>query len=191
MNKNFVIAAILIAFMTVVIYSFPMSQTSKDSSQLAFHSAVCIYKNNELIGPCTHNAMMNIGLNFTRDRLFGTSGGGAGNVNVIVLGNGTQGDAVATATTLSGQINDCGLVPTVSSNTQVVTGSIANASTTVLWTSTCNGVIVNQTALYNQSAPGTSCAITNCTMFAVKNFSSSVTLQSSDQLNVTWYVWAV
>jgi hypothetical protein len=191
MNKKFVIATILIAFMAVAIYSSTMLQASEGSSNIAIHSSVCIYKNNELIGSCTHNTMMNAGLNWTRD-LIGNAAT-SGSAKYIILGNGT-GDTAATLTTLNGQINDCGLGPTQATTgpTYAVVGSsIGNFSTTALWTSTCNNEIVNVTALYNISAPGASCGATNCTMFASKNFTSSVTLQISDQLNVTWYVWVV
>ena len=185
MNKKFVIATILIAFMAVAIYSSTMLQASEDSSNIAIHSSVCIYKNNELIGSCTHNAMMNAGLNWTRD-LIGNAGT-SGSVKNIALGNTTTAETI-TLTSIPGQINDCSLAPAASTYA-VVGSSIGNFSVTYEWTSSCNNEVVNTTALYNISAPGSSCTSTNCTMFAGKNFASSVTLQSGDKLNVTWYVW--
>jgi len=184
MNKNYIIAAILIAFLSVTIYSFPV-KTSEDNSKIAFHSAVCIYKNDELIGPCTHNTMMNAGLNWTRELIGNAATSGA--IKNIVLGNTTTAES-ATATTLAGQINDCGLEPSTGTYT-VITTSTGNFSTSKVWTSSCDSEIVNTTALYNISAPGASCTATNCTMFAGKNFAAPVTLQIGDQLNVTWYVW--
>jgi hypothetical protein len=184
MNKNFVIAAILIAFLSVTIYSFPMN-TIEDNSQLAFHSSVCVYKNSELIGPCSHNTMMNTGLNWTIATISQVAVA-SGNMSIIALGNLTSAET-ATLTfinnTASNQaIADCGMAPAAGTVAWVGTGNI---SITKEWTdASCNNLVVNTTALYNQTANGTA-----LTMFAGKNFASSVTLQNGDKLNVTWYVW--
>jgi hypothetical protein len=189
MDKSFIVGTTLVGLVTVAIIAGSVVQTTAPVNTMAWTSAVCVYKNGELIGPCEHNLVTNIGLNWTRDKISGFSPT-TGSAVVLVLGNGTQGDAAPTATTLSGQINDCALTPNVSAYNGTLTGSIANFSVTQLWTSSCSNVYVNATALYNNSAPGTSCAITNCTMFAVKNFTSGVNLSAGDQLNVTWFVWA-
>lgn len=177
MNKNFVILALLVALVSVTIYSFPAIQTSGDSSQLDVDSSVCIYVNNKPVGECSHNTMTNSGLNWTRDLIGNAAVGGA--MNVIGVGNGTTAESAA-LTDLNNRIADCGLA--MAAGTYSTTGlGVGNWSITKLFTSTCAGIIVNTTALYNSTAPGT--------MFSGKNFSSSVTLQSGDQLNVTWYVW--
>ncbi|MFH1229436.1 MAG: hypothetical protein V1678_03365 [Candidatus Aenigmatarchaeota archaeon] len=188
MDKNFVIGTAMVVVMTAAILSATEVATTPGDSSISamYHTAVCVYKNGELTGPCESNNVTNAGLNWTRDVLGNAAG--VGKVQYIALGNTTNGELI-TLTSLPGQINDCGLAINAQAPTYaVVTGSNGNWSTTNLWTSTCNSEIVNTTALYNISAPGTSCTATNCTMFAGKNF-TSVTLQSGDQLNITWYVW--
>jgi hypothetical protein len=178
MNKNFVIIALLIALVSVTIYSFPAIQTTKNFSQLGLHSTVCIYKNNELTAPCTHNTMMNSGLNWTRD-LIGNAAA-SGTINYIAVGNTTTAET-ATSTTLPGEITDCSLGRATGTYT-VQTVSQGNWSISKVFTSNCaNAEVVNTTGLFNASSSGT--------MFAGKNFAASVTLQNGDQLNVTWYVW--
>jgi hypothetical protein len=137
------------------------------------------------------NNITNVGLQWVRDKIaFGTNASGV--ATTIVLGNGTNpGSAEDPAiTTLAGQQNSsscCGLIPTTATPQGVGNG---NYSVSNLWTVTgCAGgnIVINTTALYNQTSNGCTGA---CLMFAGKNFSSLVTLQNGDQLNVTWYVWA-
>lgn len=175
MNKNLVILALLIALISVAIYSFPITQTSKDSAQLGIHSSVCIYKNNELIAPCTHNTMTNAGLNWTRD-LIGAQAA-SGNMSIIAVGNGTTAESVES---LNSEITDCGLTRAVASYSvnQTASGSWFVSKE---FTSSCNNEVVNTTALFNATSGGT--------MFAGKNFDASVTLQNGDKLNVTWKIW--
>ena len=177
MNKNFAIVALLVALVAVTLYSFPLVTTRETAKKLSFNSVVCVYKNDEQVGECTHNTMMNTGLNWTRD-LIGNAGA-SGAVNVIGLANGTSAE-VATLTDLNARITDCGL-QLIAGTYTVQTVSQGNWSISKVFTSTCANEVVNTTGLYNSTAPGT--------MFAGKNFEASVTLQSSDQLNVTWYVW--
>jgi hypothetical protein len=191
MNKNFVIAALLVALVCVTVYStmqVNVPVTSLVPGTLGIYSSVCIYVNDEQIGDCTHNAMMDVGLNWTRD-LIGDAGT-SGSVKNIALGNTTTAETI-TLTSIPGQINGCVLAP--AAGTYAVVGSSkGNFSVTYEWTQNgCPGIVVNTTALYNISAPGSSCTSTNCTMFAGKNFDNSVTLQNGDKLNVTWYVWVV
>jgi len=176
MNKNFVIATLLVALMAVTVYSFPIKSESS-VPKLEFHSAVCIYKNNDLTAPCTHNAMMNAGLNWTRD-LIGNAGA-AGAMKYIAVGNGTNGE-VTTQTTLNAEIADTGLQR--AAGTYAVVG-LGNWSISHVFTAGAgaSSLIVNTTGLFNDTSGGT--------MFAGKNFANSVTLQAGDQLNVTWYVW--
>ena len=147
----------------------------------------------QYMGP---NNITNVGLNWTRDFL-AYSGKSSGQATTIVLGNGSTAED-PTITTLSNQFNAscCNLVMQAGTVTnQAATGGSQNScnySTTYQWTVTgCSGgnIIVNTTALYNNSAAGNSCG-SGCVMFAGKNFTSPVTLQNGDQLNITWYVWA-
>jgi hypothetical protein len=192
MNKNFVIAALLIALIAIAIYAGSLTINNKDTSHVSavYHTAVVTQLKHDGIwlAPVDqgHNTMMNIGLNWTIDKIFDTATA-SGNPTVIALGNLTSAET-ATLTNLNNTatniaIPDCGLDP--KTGTAVRLGSsTANASITYVWASTCNSEIVNTTALYNQTTNGTT-----LTMFAGKNFANSVTLQSGDQLNVTWFVW--
>jgi hypothetical protein len=140
-----------------------------------------------------HNMVTYMGLNWTIRKISGISAA-TGTANVLALGNSSNiaADAATTTflntTTENQAISSCGLAPVTASGvnlTDLSTATSSNYSVTWVWVSSCNNIIVNTTALYNNTANGTS-----TTMFAGKNFSSPVTLQSGDQLNVTWYVWA-
>ncbi|OGI11558.1 hypothetical protein A3K64_03575 [Candidatus Micrarchaeota archaeon RBG_16_36_9] len=180
MNKNFVIAILSITLMAALIYSFPGIQTSKDSSQLGVHSSVCIYKNNELIAPCSHNTMMNASLNATRDCLGKAAACSAAAYDYIAVGNSSTAENDDLAA-LPAEITDSGLAR-AQGTYGLIPQSIGNWSISKVFTSSgAVNLIVNTTALLNASSTGT--------MFAGKNFASSVTLQSGDQLNVTWYIW--
>jgi hypothetical protein len=176
MNKKYLMVGILLVFVLVAIYSFPVVvQTSEDNSKVSIHSSVCIYKNDELIGPCTHNTMMNAGLNWTRDAI--GNAGTAGSMKNIAVGNTTTAETEQAS--LAGEIAECGLERAAGTYSVVGTG---NWSISKLFTTTgCAGIIVNTTGLFNATSSGV--------MFAGKNFTNPVTLQIGDQLNVTWYVW--
>jgi hypothetical protein len=189
MDKNFVIGTAMVVVMAAAIMSTTQVATAPADGSLSalYHTAVCVYKNGVLQGPCEHNNVTNIGLNWTRDAL-GFSGI-AGKAAYIALGNTTSADTV-TLTTLGGQYPDCGLTingATTGPTAAVVGTSNGNWSVSALWTSTCNGIVVNNTALYNNSTAA-SCSTGGCVMFAGKSF-TPVTLQANDQLNITWYVW--
>jgi len=187
LNKNYIIEAILVAVAVVAIYSIVQVNvplTSAAVSGVDIGSSVCIYLNNQPIGPCTHNAMMTGGLNWVKTLIGNWSGGGSP-VKFIALGNTSTAESPAD-TTLAGQINDCGLAIAESAYASVGNG---NWSMTKQFTvAACPGgnIVVNTTALYNQT--GASCTGA-CMMFAGKNFSNPVTLMNGDQLNITWYIW--
>lgn len=188
LNKNYVIEAILVAVAVVAIYSIVQVNvplTSAAISDVDIGSSVCIYLNNQPIGPCTHNAMMTGGLNWVKTLIGNWSGGGSP-VKFITLGNTSTAEDTG-GTTLAGQINDCGLAIAEGAYASVGAG---NWSLTKQFTvAGCSGgnIVVNTTALYNQSSAPT-CA-SPCMMFAGKNFENPVTLMNGDQLNITWYIW--
>jgi hypothetical protein len=174
MNKKILLIPIvtIVAVFALSLFSQPQS------NKLHFNSVVCVYKNGVQVGECSHNTMMNSGLNWTRD-LIG-NGLGSGAVNVIAVGNGTSAE-VATQTTLNGEITDCSLGRATGSY-QVQTISQGNWSISKVFTSNCAASeVVNTTGLFNASSSGT--------MFSGKNFAASVTLANGDQLNVSWYLW--
>jgi hypothetical protein len=198
MNKNFVIialVALLIALVPAVIYSGTISTNINDKhshvSALYETDVVTQVKHNGVwLSPVDqgHNIIPNNGLNWTIAKIFGmTSPSGGGTITVIALGNNSNAEVATLSTinttTLNSPITDCTL--TATSVTPVWVGQ-ANVSLSKLWTSTC-ALVVNTTALYNDTVM--SGFGTTTIMFAGKNFTSSVTLASGDQLNVTWYVW--
>jgi hypothetical protein len=180
MNKKFVIAALLVVLVCVTVYStmqVNVPVTSLVPGTLGIYSSVCIYVNDEQIGDCTHNLMMNSGLNWTRDAI--GNAGTSSSMKYIAVGNTSTAETEQTS--LAGEVTGCGLDRAVGTYAVVGTG---NWSVTKEFTSSCNSLVVNTTSLFNTTYGGA-----GQTIFAGKNFSSSVTLQSSDKLNVTWYVW--
>lgn len=192
MNKDLIVGAFVAALTLSVMYSSIASTSSVSGSHVSalYETAVCVYKNGVQVGECSHNTIPNAGLNWTRDKLSGL--GGAGSANVIALGNASSAEnaAMLTINTTAGTnapIADCTLTPQTVTPI-ALTGSTGNYSLSYQWTSTCSNEVVNTTAIYN-STTGT--YGTSNLMFAGKNFSAPVTLQSGDQLNVTWYIWVV
>jgi hypothetical protein len=199
--KKEVLALLAISIVAIIGASFLIiySMTSKEKvNTLTYTSAVCIYTKpsgattwNLLGGECSHNNVTNAGLNWTIAKISGVKTTTASPATVIALGNYTSAET-STITLINNTANnqaipDCGLVPVnVTSPIDLSTATTANYSVSNVFTdSNCANLIVNTTALYNNTANGTSTL-----MFAGKNFSASVTLQNGDQLNVTWYVWA-
>lgn len=123
---------------------------------------------------CNHNVLTNNGKNMIIYQLF-QNASGSNNISSMVLGNGTQ-PAVGDATHPN-KIAECGLTEYATLDWQNATGN-GNVTANHQWTSTCDNILVNTTGLETAGN----------TYFAGNNF-TSVTLQTSDQLTVTWYVW--
>jgi len=126
---------------------------------------------------CNHNQFPNSGRNMTRDYL--NTGTGLLNITVIAAGNVTTSQTV-TENWLNGEYANCGFIKAAGTITALGSGNWSIAKT---FTSTCADVVVNGTALMNGTNVG------NYT-FAMGNFTSA-TLQSADQLTVTWFVWVL
>lgn len=131
---------------------------------------------------CSRNTLINKGKNHTTSQLASTPSAASATdiIDTIQLANTTPPHAEESS--LTGVISDCGLAEYASlswieqkNNTGYSNGNI---STNYEWTSTCNSVVVNTTAL-----------ITNGNVYFAGNTFTDVTLQINDQLNVTWYVW--
>jgi len=121
-----------------------------------------------------HNVLTNSGKEFIEQEL-GDSGSATTEVaNVIALGNGSA--PTATSTSLDSEITGCGLAKATGTYTD---DGIGQWNITKQFTSTCNNELVNTTALYTSASS---------TMFAGDAFSSGVTLQSGDQITVTWNI---
>jgi hypothetical protein len=129
---------------------------------------------------CNHNQFPMSGRNMTRDYL--GAGASLSAINVVAAGNVTTSQA-ATENWLNGEYAACGLTKAAGTGPTGVSGADANGnwSITKTFTSTCDSVVVNGTALMNGTGAG------NYT-FAMANFTSA-TLQTNDQINITWFVW--
>ncbi len=147
---------------------------SSSGQEVEYSSMVCVYLNgNEVF--CKPNTLTALGKNMTRDRL--TGGAGAA-VDYIGVGNSTGVNS--TSPSLEGEISDCGLDR--AQDTSVLNIDNGNWSYNYKFTSTCSGLIVNTTGIFNHTSA-------NDGFLAGATFSSSVTLQTNDELNVTWYVF--
>jgi len=141
----------------------------------------------------TDNAIVNDGRNCVAMLLFGPNSGcragsasGLGKYTVIGVGNGTTLSGSTSQLLLNGGINDNGIVRTVGT-LDTFTNSTANnapAVQRIKTTFTWNGAttnVVNQAGLFNSTTLGTSTST-----FALKNFPSSVSMNTGDQLTVNW-----
>lgn len=156
-------------------------ESSVYASSIGYHSMVCVYKNGEQVS-CKPNLFTSIGKNITRDALLYPRA--VSNATTISVGNNTSPQAQGD-TSLQGDYskssNICGLTNGTGTITpDALVGVSGNWSISKTFTSTCNSVTVNATGLYNSTVGGL--------LFAQANF-TSVTLQSADQINVTWYIW--
>lgn len=152
-----------------------------------YHSKVCVQKNGELVS-CGPNTLTDVGKNMIRDQLTGTN---TMNISWIALCNSTNVTAdgggngcvqpATSDTVLLGEYKSlCGLNRSQGTFARLNNGNFSYANT---FTATCNNLVTNVTSIFNSSTTGTATAY-----FAGNNF-TSVTLQTNDQLTVTWYVW--
>ena len=153
-----------------------------NESGLSYNSRVCVYKNEDLVD-CGPNLLVNTGNNTIMDLLTGST---TTEVKYIVLCNATNATAgscdtpAAADTALDGQeFTLCGLARAAGTIAQRGTG---NFSYSKVFTATCNSLVTNVTGLFNSTVGA------GDVYFAGNTF-TSVTLQSADQLNVTWYIW--
>jgi hypothetical protein len=183
MNEKYIFGLVVVAttiFATISMVSNLLVSAGGDTStSLTYHTAVCIYKNGELIGPCRHNLVSDGGKDFLKECL-GTGACGAPTAFTnMTLANCTVSQAPGQTELCGGQDwTSCGMGPDDPTDGPTYSSAGTGAwNVSATWTSTCDNVIVNATALYN-----------NTLMFAQNNF-TTVTLMSSDQINVTWGIW--
>lgn len=124
---------------------------------------------------CYHNTITTVGKNHIEYQL-GTGMGSAA-FDYLAIGNGSA--VAAASTSLNGEKDECGL--TRQQGTYVSDAVAGNWSIQYQWTSTCDSKLVNTTALFNATSAGT--------MLAGGTFSSAVTLNTGDKLNVTYHTW--
>ena len=177
MEKIYVLGLVLLVVAFLAGTVVPGVQMAGQAQGILYHSEVCVYKNNELVD-CGSNVLYNTGKNLTRMYL-GDSGGTGDEIDRIALCNATTsacGTPVAAKSEAYTAIAACGL--------SEQSGAFANKTTDGNWTisyvftSTCDNVLTNSTRLRNTAGED----------FAGNSF-SLVTLQTNDQINVTWTIW--
>ncbi len=160
--------------------------TNPSEEGLKYNSKVCIEKNGELI-QCSPNTLTNVGKNLIQDYLTGSQ---TTEVKYIALCNttNTSGDGGGNTcaqpavgdTVLAGEYHDCGLSRAAGTLSDQGTGNFSYAKA---FTATCNSLETNVTSIFNSSTVGAAASY-----FAGNNF-TIVTLETDDQLTVTWYIW--
>ena len=181
MNENYIFGLVVVAttiFATISMTSNLLTASGGTSStSLTYHTSVCIYKNDELIGPCSHNLVTDVGKEHLEQCLgAGACGAPTAFLNMS-LANCTNGVQASDTTLCNGQdYTACDLGPATGTYVSAGTGAW---NVTYEWTanSGCSDLAVNATGLYN-----------NTHLFAENNF-TEVTLQGSDRINVTWGIW--
>lgn len=141
-----------------------------------------------------------LGRNATRDFLFH---GATGTFNVISVGVANQ--SVNASERCIGNLtgSNSGCMDFGANGLQPATGTVSdvygspfdfgNVSISKTFTCTaCSSTTINATGLYNDTtftaAQGNNSNVGNLHMFAEANFTAA-TLQTNDQINVTWYIW--
>ncbi|EGG41596.1 Hypothetical protein Nlim_1607 [Candidatus Nitrosarchaeum limnium SFB1] len=141
----------------------------------------------------TDNAIVNDGRNCVAMLLFGPNSGcrastasGLGKYTVIGVGNGSALSGSTSQLILNGGINDNGIVRTTgtldtfTNATNNSDPAVQRIKATFTWSGATTNV-VTQAGLFNDTA-----LATTTSTFAVKNFPSSVSMNTGDQLTVNW-----
>jgi len=148
------------------------------NSPIQYNAIVCkklLSPSGELIQDlgCDKNVITNDGLDHIKYLL--GQGVSSGAVDYIALGNGTA--PTQSSTDLNSEITNCGLSRAQGT---FVNNGVGNWSIFKTFTSTCNNVPVNTTALFNATTGGI--------IFAGDNF-TTVNMQNGYQLQIYWTIW--
>ncbi len=182
------VAVVLVAVLWFGLSGSQVPATVEEGKAVAigYNSAVCkevtrADGSKEDLG-CKHNLFTSMGKDMVRDLLGIYSSLAA--VNVISLGNATGADQGAANVSLGQEYGAnppaaCGLGRAAGSFSNVTT-SAGNWSVSKVFTATCNALNVSATGLYN--------ATSGNFLFAETTFTPA-TLQTNDQINITWYIW--
>jgi hypothetical protein len=175
MEKIYVLGIALLLVAIFAVAALPGIQMSAQDQGLQYHSSVCIYKNNELVD-CSSNLLYDSGKDLIKTALGDTGSGDP--VQNITLCNATAGCGVPVAGggETYNEYTSCGLTAGNGAYNSIGTG---NWSISKVFTASCDNLQTNVTRLKNANG------VTN---FAGNNF-TMVTLQTNDQINVTWTIW--
>jgi len=171
---SLVIISLLVVGFAVGLNLSPTPVSTDSSGTINYGSVVCVYKNGILVSPCTHNLLVNKGKDLVALAVNGT----AATITQIAVGNNTATQLV-TDTSLATQGTEwaeCGLAK--ATGTYVYRG-VGAWNVTKAFTSSCDNIGVNATALQNTA---------DSVLFAETTFTST-TLQTNDILNVTWGIY--
>jgi len=151
----------------------------------------------------SHNVYTNLGKNATRDYLFHSGANLVNAFNVISVGqiNVSQTATDRCLANNTGAGSYCqdwygnGLTSIAGTVADVVSGGgidFGNVSISKTFTCTlCVSTVINATGLYNKTFAADALgnpAATDLMLFAEANFTAA-TLQTNDQINVTWFIW--
>jgi len=141
----------------------------------------------------TDNAIVNDGRNCTAMLLFGANSGcrsddadGLGKYTVIGVGNGTALSGSTSQTDTNDEVNDNGIVRITGTLGAFLNSSnpgdpaVQRITAQFTWLGGTTNTI-NQAGLFNDTTAGSTSST-----FALKNFPSSVAMNTNDQLTVNW-----
>ena len=179
-------SAILAVALIVFAQSAALQSSLPSNLWFGVYGYKCVWVNDKLID-CSPNLITRAGRNMTRDMLSYVNGSGAGGPAAI---NGTSSislsnDGTATSDERSvcpSEINAAGLTRAAATIYQVGNYSVAasNISVTYKFTATATQA-VQKTCLSNSTA------VSGAVLIAEDTF-TSVTLNSGDTINITWYI---
>ena len=192
-----VIAILGFALGMQVVPSFTAtSVVSNDEGIIKYWSNVCTTKidgktgETTLLG-CSHNLFTSGGQNQTRDALSGAFARtdwarfiGVSNDTPICGAAACTKTSGANSTNLTWEVGDCGLSRAAATYSTNLTAGVWFLEKVFTVNSSCSSTIaVNATGLFNVTTIGTA----GITYFAGNNFTTA-SLQTNDQLNVTWSI---
>jgi hypothetical protein len=179
MNEKYIFGLVVVATTIFASISIVSSLPVADSGvSLTYNTEVCIYKNDELI-QCSHNLVTDDGKDYLKECL--GAGGCSGPAFVtLAIANCTNGVSAGQSSLCNGQAyTNCDLA--AAAGTYADTGTAGAWNVSYEWTAnpSCADLPVNATGMYNA---------TGGTLLAENTF-TSVVLQGSDRINVTWGIW--
>ena len=182
MRIELLVLGLIPVFLATVIYSNPANLVSgplPSTDVFSYVGVACTYLNNQLIG-CHRNAITPNGRDHVKYVIGQNSTTIKPGFQYLAIGNISNNQS--TGNGLTQEYGDCGLSRQIGT---FVDRGFGNLSISALWTSTCNARGINATSLLNNTTGVGGLNIS----FANANFSSGVTLNTDDQINVTYYWW--
>jgi len=187
MNKKDKILVIGLAAIALSMSLIPVTSSLAFGNNLKLHGKVVAYVRSPVgyvngqpvygdwvLWDSNTNLITNRGKDMIKETIGGAT---INNTNrFIAIANNTVAQS-ASDTNLQGQYSTCSLAGKIGDYASRGTG---NWSVSGVWTSSCDNVYVNATGTYNTTSSGN--------LFQETTF-TTVTLQTNDQLNVTYYTW--